>query len=99
MVYVDKNLECKDCGKTFVFSANEQEFYAEKGFKNEPLRCPECRSARKQNVRNNRRDNNSFRAPRKMYRATCSACGASTEVPFKPSGEKPVYCRDCFQRR
>ena len=46
-MYEDKTLVCKDCGKEFVFTAGEQEFYAEKGFQNEPLRCKECRDARK----------------------------------------------------
>lgn len=44
----DKTLVCKECGKEFVFSASEQEFYESKGFTNEPGRCPACRQARKQ---------------------------------------------------
>ncbi len=44
----DKTLVCKDCGTEFVFTAGEQQFYAEKGFTNEPQRCPACRKARKQ---------------------------------------------------
>ena len=47
----DKNLTCKDCGKEFVFTEGEQAFYKEKGFENEPQRCPDCRRARKQNKR------------------------------------------------
>ena len=47
--FVDKTIVCKDCGTEFVFSAGEQQFYAEKGFTNEPQRCPECRKARKAN--------------------------------------------------
>ncbi|MBZ4645027.1 MAG: hypothetical protein JG777_516 [Clostridia bacterium] len=43
----DKNLTCKDCGATFVFTEGEQQFYAEKGFTNEPTRCKECRAAKK----------------------------------------------------
>ncbi|HHU90433.1 MAG TPA: cytochrome C551 [Clostridiaceae bacterium] len=43
----DKTLQCKDCGAEFIFTAGEQEFYKEKGFENEPQRCPECRRARK----------------------------------------------------
>ena len=46
-MYEDKTLVCKECGNEFVFSAGEQEFYAEKGFVNEPQRCKACRSARK----------------------------------------------------
>lgn len=44
----DKNLVCEDCGKEFVFTEGEQEFYKEKGFENEPKRCPDCRKSRKQ---------------------------------------------------
>ena len=47
-MYEDKTLVCKDCGNEFVFTAGEQEFYAEKGFTNEPQRCKACRDARKQ---------------------------------------------------
>lgn len=43
----DKTLVCKDCGKEFVWTAGEQEFYAAKGFTNAPVRCPECRKANK----------------------------------------------------
>jgi len=94
-MYNDKILTCKDCGVEFAFTASEQEFYAEKGFTNEPGRCPECRAARKQQTRggyNNREE-------RQMYPAVCAACGKDTTVPFQPSGDKPVYCRDCYQPR
>jgi len=47
-MYEDKILTCRECGVEFVFTASEQEFYAEKGFANEPGRCPQCRAARKQ---------------------------------------------------
>jgi DNA-directed RNA polymerase subunit RPC12/RpoP len=49
----DRTLVCKDCGKEFIFTVGEQEFYKEKGFDNDPVRCPDCRRARKQ--QNNRR--------------------------------------------
>lgn len=51
--YTDINLTCKDCGAEFVFSAGEQAFYAQKGFDNQPVRCPACRKARKQQKFNN----------------------------------------------
>jgi CxxC-x17-CxxC domain-containing protein len=38
-------------------------------------------------------------APREMHKVTCAECGKETEVPFKPDGTRPVYCRDCFQKR
>ena len=51
----DKTIICKDCGTEFIFTEGEQAFYKEKGFENEPQRCPECRRARKaqRNNRNN----------------------------------------------
>ena len=50
----DKTLKCKDCGAEFVFTENEQAFYKEKGFENEPQRCADCRAARKQQRGNDR---------------------------------------------
>ncbi len=87
----DKNIVCKDCGATFVFTESEQEFYREKGFENEPLRCPSCRSARKQARQGG------YNREREMFPAVCSECGVDTTVPFRPSGDKPVYCQDCYR--
>ncbi|OPY23517.1 MAG: hypothetical protein A4E23_00530 [Methanomethylovorans sp. PtaU1.Bin073] len=36
--------------------------------------------------------------PREMHKATCADCGQETEVPFVPSGDRPVYCRECYQK-
>ena len=85
-MYEDKTLTCKECGQPFVFTAGEQEFYAEKGFENEPQRCKACRDARK----------NVTRAAREMFDATCANCGKECKVPFKPRDERPVYCSECF---
>ena len=38
------------------------------------------------------------RPPREMHKVTCADCGKETEVPFKPDGTRPVYCRDCYQK-
>jgi len=97
----DKNLNCRDCGADFVFTASEQDFFAEKGFTNEPGRCPSCRAARKQ--QNNSRGgfgggrSNNYQQ-REMHDVTCAACGVQTQVPFRPSSDRPVYCRDCFSQ-
>ncbi|MCL5780783.1 MAG: zinc-ribbon domain containing protein [Firmicutes bacterium] len=96
-MYQDKTLTCRDCGSDFDFTASEQEFYAEKGFANDPGRCPQCRAARKQRNNGGGFARNS-RPQREMFPATCAACGVGTEVPFRPSGDRPVYCRDCFSR-
>lgn len=91
MAFQDRTLVCKDCGAEFSFSASEQEFYAEKGFQNDPARCPECRSARK-------RQRNGARGEREMFDVRCAACGVETQVPFRPTNDRPVYCRDCYQK-
>lgn len=52
----DKTITCKDCGAEFAFTAREQEFYKEKGFTNEPVRCKECRDKKKAERNNFRRD-------------------------------------------
>ena len=71
-MYEDKTLICKDCKQEFVFTAGEQEFYAEKGFVNEPQRCKACRAARKA----------ASKAPREMHDATCARCGKACKIPF-----------------
>lgn len=43
----DKTIVCKDCGKEFMFTVRDQEFYAEKGYTNEPQRCKDCRDKKK----------------------------------------------------
>lgn len=85
-MFEDKTLTCKDCGNDFIFTAGEQEFYAEKGFVNEPQRCKECRDKRKA----------AARAPRELHDAVCANCGAECKVPFVPNGDRPVYCSECF---
>jgi CxxC-x17-CxxC domain-containing protein len=92
----DKTLTCRDCGNEFVFTASEQDFYAEKGFTNEPGRCPDCRAARKQQ---NNRGGFGGRQQREMFDVVCAACGAHTQVPFRPNSDRPVYCRDCFSQQ
>jgi len=87
-MYEDKTLICKDCSAEFIFTAGEQEFYASKGFVNEPQRCKECRDAKKQQSR----------GEREMFTATCAACGTDATVPFKPREDRPVYCSDCFAK-
>lgn len=98
MTFSEKNLQCSDCGRPFPFTVEEQEFFATRGYTNEPKRCPECRAARR--TERSGKDGNSYnsRGPRQMYPATCGRCGKDTEVPFQPRGNKPVYCRECFNR-
>lgn len=92
-MYNDKIIVCKDCGTEFTFTANEQQFFADKGFTNEPLRCKPCRDARKQNSRGNGGNT------RQMFDAVCAECGKTCKVPFEPRNDRPVYCSDCFSNR
>ena len=107
MYATDKVLTCSDCGQEFTFTASEQQFFADRQF-TEPRRCPSCRAARKAS----RGDSGGYssgagysagggggydRAPREMFSATCASCGREAQVPFRPSGAKPVYCSDCFK--
>jgi CxxC-x17-CxxC domain-containing protein len=93
----DKTISCKDCGTSFVFTEDEQAFFREKGYDNEPQRCPACRAAKKL-ARGNTRGG-STGANREMFPAVCAACGKDTMVPFKPNTEKPVFCKECYQAR
>jgi CxxC-x17-CxxC domain-containing protein len=131
MSYEDKTIVCVDCGAEFVFTADEQQRFAERGFTNEPKRCKTCRDARKASQTSGNREGagSSYgggggggggggrggygrggggggggrggfsSGPRQMFPATCAQCGQQTEVPFKPSGSRPVYCRECFQQQ
>jgi len=94
-MFEDKTLFCRDCGSEFVFTAGEQEFYAEKGFQNEPVRCKPCRDQRKAG----RRTNGANGSRREMHDAICAACGVPTQVPFEPKSDRPIYCSECYQAR
>lgn len=120
--YTDRAISCVDCGQEFVFTAGEQEFYAQRGFSEAPKRCSSCRAARKAQ-RNGvggttgaggggsydgyGQSSGGYgggggyaeRRPREMFAATCADCGRTAQVPFQPTGARPVYCSDCFQTR
>ncbi len=46
----DEKIICKDCGKEFLFTVRDQQFYAEQGFNNKPVRCKDCRQAKKDRI-------------------------------------------------
>ncbi|MBI2866461.1 MAG: zinc-ribbon domain containing protein [Chloroflexi bacterium] len=94
----DKTLTCAECGAEFVFTASEQEFFASRGYVNEPKRCPTCREARRSQRFGSRGGSSVGGREREMYPATCASCGAQTQVPFEPRQGRPVYCSDCFSR-
>jgi CxxC-x17-CxxC domain-containing protein len=110
----DTTLTCRDCGQAFTFTSGEQDFYASRGF-SEPTRCPDCRAARKAQRDSGSSYSSygssyssgggygggggGARGAREMFTATCSQCGQEAQVPFQPSGDKPVYCSACFEQR
>jgi len=94
MSFQDKSIQCSDCGTTFTFSAEDQEFFRSKGYTNEPKRCPSCRQARKLNRQGS--SSYSYVQRRQLFSVVCAECGKDTQVPFEPRGDKPVYCSDCY---
>jgi CxxC-x17-CxxC domain-containing protein len=100
----DRHISCVDCGEDFVFTAGEQDFYRQKGLTNAPTRCKRCRDARKANRGEGGGGGGGGFSSRgggggEMHTTVCSDCGVETQVPFVPTGARPVYCRDCFQQR
>ena len=85
----DQTITCKDCGKEFTWSKEEQAYYSEKGFKNVPQRCLECR----EKARGKRE------ASQPKFNITCADCGKKTEVPFEAEKNQPIYCQECFDKK
>ena len=100
MPFTDKTVTCQDCSQQFTFTADDQEFFATKGY-TEPKRCPSCRQVRKAE----RGDGGGYGGggggygSRQMHSVICAECGQTAEVPFEPRGDKPVYCSNCFSKR
>jgi CxxC-x17-CxxC domain-containing protein len=93
MDFVDRELVCRECGQSFVFSAGEQQFFQAKGLQNDPGRCPDCRAAYKA-----RSGNGIERPVREKYVAVCAECGGQALIPFLPRNDRPVYCSSCYDR-
>lgn len=96
MEYRDKVLKCVECGAEFVFTSGEQLFYAEKGFRNEPKRCRNCKGSRSQP---SGEGHSGYQRERVVTTTVCSQCGKETTVPFRLTQGRPVYCRECYQQR
>ena len=92
----DIQLTCSDCGQDFTFTAADQAFFQERGYST-PKRCKPCRMAKKSEQGgggSGYRQASSHGTP-----VICSGCGQPTTVPFEPRGDRPVFCRDCYQAR
>jgi len=86
MQFPDKELLCRDCSKTFLFTAGEQDYYLQKGLENLPKRCPVCRRKRWEEAR----------VGLEPEAKPCAECGVPTTVPFKPRLNLPTYCKPCY---
>lgn len=103
--YTDKEIGCVDCGTTFTFAASEQERFVQLGFTNEPKRCHPCRVVKKR-ARGDTGPGGGGAGggrpeggPKEYHKAACAECGGEAIVPFKPRGDRPVYCSACFDKR
>ena len=107
VTFVDRTLNCVDCGVEFIHSAADQEYYAQKGFVSDPKRCTSCRASRRAardggtDVRDiggpRGYERGDDRATREYFAVVCSSCGNQAQVPFRPRMDRPVYCSDCFR--
>jgi CxxC-x17-CxxC domain-containing protein len=96
--FEDKTIKCVDCGEDFLFTAGEQEFYRDHGLTHAPTRCKRCRESRK-GQRDGGQSAGHGGSSKALFTTTCAECGTETQVPFQPTGGRPVYCRDCFQSK
>ena len=93
MSFADKTLTCRDCGMDFVFTAGEQEFYASKGFVNEPTRCPSCRQNRKSQMSSG----GGSREDRPPRSSSPSPYGAGASAAPRERVSYKVTCANCGQ--
>lgn len=93
----DLQLTCSDCGQVFTFSADDQQFFRDRGYST-PKRCKPCRQAKK-NEQSGGGGGGFQRSSSQGTSVICSGCGQQTTVPFEPRGDRPVYCQNCFQAR
>jgi CxxC-x17-CxxC domain-containing protein len=100
----DLLLICSDCGQEFVFTAGEQRFFQERGYSS-PRRCKPCRQAKQgggggHGSSRSHHEGGYAGGGAGMSTGTtvvCASCGQTTTVPFEPRGDRPVYCKSCYQ--
>ncbi|TSC92286.1 MAG: hypothetical protein CEN91_499 [Candidatus Berkelbacteria bacterium Licking1014_85] len=84
----DKTLTCADCNGEFAWTANEQQFYADRNY-TQPKRCKDCRDKFKQKLRDTQ----------VKTEITCRECGKKDTVPFEVKGDpNSLLCADCFAK-
>jgi hypothetical protein len=78
--YEDENHWCVECGRSYIFTALEKEFYDKKGYDNYPNRCEECREKK------------NGKPALKLYEGICCKCGGRAILSFKPINPETVKC-------
>lgn len=86
--FKDIQLICKDCGKPFIFSANDQKFFAKQGYTNVPARCKTCREEFQ---------NKKYKG-QEVFNIKCSECGKVGKLTVKPTHPKQTLCGECFDQ-
>ena len=104
--FTDKTLKCMECGQDFTYTVAEQELHQSLGYQNEPKRCTPCREAKRQRKGSGPRSGpaggprgGGGGVPKEFFAAVCAECGKEAQLPFKPRGDRPVYCSDCFSKK
>ena len=103
----DIELVCEDCKQPFTFTVDQQKYFQEQGWDNQPRRCQDCARKRKKERAQAGGQSQRFgggqggdRPQRQMYKITCDQCKQPGEVPFQPraGGNKPVLCANCYRQ-
>lgn len=94
--FQEMDILCIDCNKNFIWSVGEQTFFRDKGLKNPPKRCKECKQAKNERLAAIAAAQEAGIKQRIEVAVSCARCTAQTTVPFYPSQGRPVYCRSCF---
>jgi CxxC-x17-CxxC domain-containing protein len=97
MLLQEQSIDCFDCGVAFTFTMEEKMAYQAKGHFHVPKRCPSCRETRKTRQMKDCTFKK-IQSDLPLFSATCTQCGKSTQVPFEPKANRPVYCHDCYHK-
>lgn len=92
----DRKISCIDCGEKFLWTMGEQIFFRDKGLRNPPKRCRECKSAKNERIASIAAAQAAGVKQRIEVAVYCHRCNDHTTVPFYPSQGRPVFCRSCY---
>ena len=93
---LDCLIKCIDCDNDFVWTTGEQVFFRDKGLRNPPKRCKNCKLAKNERIAAISAAQAAGVKQKIEVAVKCASCDSLTTVPFYPSQNRPVYCRGCF---